>query len=85
MPYPVMLLGRCVISVSARQVSPLGSAGWLTVGAALLFFVFSASLFSRLGSEFIPELDEGAMAIQIGYPPSKVQRKAGDEWIQPKR
>lgn len=49
---------------------------YATVGGALLFFVFCASLFPRLGSEFIPDLDEGAMAIQLGYPPSMSLEKA---------
>jgi cobalt-zinc-cadmium resistance protein CzcA len=42
----------------------------LTVGAAALFVLLCAALFPRLGAEFLPELDEGAMAIQVGYPPS---------------
>lgn len=42
----------------------------VTVGAALVFFVLCVSLFPRLGSEFIPELDEGAINIQPVYPPS---------------
>ena len=43
---------------------------WPVVGGALVFFALCASLFPRLGSEFIPQLDEGSLAIQIGYPPS---------------
>src|SRR5262249_30127592 len=43
---------------------------WLTVGGALLFLVACAALFPRLGSEFIPELDEGAIAVEAIYPPS---------------
>ncbi|MBI3950157.1 MAG: efflux RND transporter permease subunit [Acidobacteria bacterium] len=35
----------------------------VTVGAAALFFVACAALFPRLGAEFLPELDEGAIAI----------------------
>lgn len=49
---------------------------WRTVSGALLFFVACVSLFPRLGSEFIPELDEGAMAIQVSYPPSISLEKA---------
>ena len=49
---------------------------YATVGGALVFVVLCTSLFSRLGSEFIPELDEGAMAIQLGYPPSMSLEKA---------
>jgi heavy metal efflux system protein len=37
---------------------------------ATIFFVVCGAIFPRLGSEFIPRLDEGAMAIQAGYPPS---------------
>jgi len=40
------------------------------VAGAVGFFLFCASLFPRLGSEFLPRLDEGALAVQIGYPPS---------------
>ncbi len=47
-----------------------------TSAAALIFFLACGSLFSRLGSEFIPRLDEGAMAIQVGYPPSMSLEKA---------
>ena len=49
---------------------------WWTVGGSVAFFAVCASLFGGLGSEFIPELDEGAMAIQIGYPPSMSLEKA---------
>jgi cobalt-zinc-cadmium resistance protein CzcA len=45
-------------------------ARWLTVGGAAVFLAMCLPLFGRLGSEFIPELDEGAIAIQSGYPPS---------------
>jgi len=48
----------------------------VTVGVAGLFFLLCAALFPRLGSEFLPELDEGAMAIQVGYPPSMSLEKA---------
>lgn len=34
------------------------------IGASVLLFALCAFLFSRLGSEFVPELDEGAIAIQ---------------------
>ncbi|HVF84669.1 MAG TPA: CusA/CzcA family heavy metal efflux RND transporter, partial [Abditibacteriaceae bacterium] len=48
----------------------------LVVGGALAFFAFCASLFPRLGSEFLPQLDEGSVAVQIGYPPSMSIEKA---------
>ena len=42
---------------------------YATVGGALVFFVACASLFPRLGSEFLPKLDEGAISIEPGYLP----------------
>lgn len=40
----------------------------VVIGAGV-FFVLCASLFSRLGSEFLPKLDEGAISINPGYLP----------------
>ena len=42
----------------------------ITITAAVIFFVACAALFPRLGSEFIPELDEGAIALEAIYAPS---------------
>ncbi len=42
----------------------------LTVGTALIFLALCLSLFPRLGSEFIPELDENAIGLEVTYPPS---------------
>jgi heavy metal efflux system protein len=39
------------------------------VGGAALFFLICASLFPRLGAEFLPKLDEGAICINPGYLP----------------
>ncbi len=41
-----------------------------TVGGAGLFFCLTAALFPLLGSEFIPRLDEGSLAISISRLPS---------------
>ncbi len=38
---------------------------WLVVGAAVLLFASSMWLFTRLGAEFIPQLDEGTMLLQF--------------------
>ena len=38
---------------------------WLVVGAAVLLFVASLWVFTRLGAEFIPQLDEGTMLLQF--------------------
>jgi cobalt-zinc-cadmium resistance protein CzcA len=42
---------------------------YATVGGALVLFALCASLFPRLGSEFIPKLDEGAICVNPGYLP----------------
>src|SRR5947208_11206184 len=41
-----------------------------TLGGALLFVALCLSLFPRLGSVFIPELDEGAIGIEARFAPS---------------
>lgn len=38
---------------------------WAVVATALLLFVGAGWLFTRLGAEFIPQLDEGALSIQM--------------------
>jgi cobalt-zinc-cadmium resistance protein CzcA len=38
---------------------------WLVVGAAVLLFASSLWVFTRLGAEFIPQLDEGTMLLQF--------------------
>lgn len=42
----------------------------LVIGAALTMIVVSAVLATRMGAEFIPTLDEGAIAMQAVRPPS---------------
>jgi len=42
----------------------------LTTGGALVFLVSCLAIFPSLGSEFIPELDEGALSLEVTYPPS---------------
>lgn len=42
----------------------------LVIGAAVLATVCSGLLLTRLGSDFIPELEEGALAVQVTYPTS---------------
>ena len=41
----------------------------IVVAGAAVFFVATAALFPRLGSEFLPKLDEGAVTINPGYLP----------------
>jgi cobalt-zinc-cadmium resistance protein CzcA len=38
---------------------------WLVVAVALVLFAGSGWLFTKLGAEFIPQLDEGSMSIQM--------------------
>ena len=42
---------------------------YATISTAIVLFVACASLFPRLGSEFIPKLDEGAITVNPGYLP----------------
>ena len=42
---------------------------WLVVGAAVALLVLGGFLFSRLGGEFIPQLDEGDFALNVTLPP----------------
>ena len=42
---------------------------WSTVGAAFALLAASLLLFTRLGAEFIPTLDEGDFAMQMTLPP----------------
>ena len=41
---------------------------WLVVGAALALFVGSLWLFTRLGAEFVPKLDEGSITAMLYKP-----------------
>ncbi len=69
-----------VLNWISRGYEPLLQAAMrrrvLVAAGALAFFLACGTLIPRLGFEFIPELDEGAMAIQIGYPPSMSLEKA---------
>jgi cobalt-zinc-cadmium resistance protein CzcA len=38
---------------------------WVTVGAAVVILAVTLALATRLGSEFMPELDEGAIAVNV--------------------
>ena len=58
---PIMeFLGRLYTSVLAFILRARG----LVIVGAVVFLLFSGFLFTRLGSEFIPQLDEGSLVIQ---------------------
>lgn len=63
-----------IVTAAAKGYEP--ALNWalnhraFTVGSAVVFVVFCSALFSRLGSEFLPTLEEGALAIGAAYPPS---------------
>lgn len=42
---------------------------WLVIGSAVLMLCLSLSLVPLLGSEFLPELNEGTMWVNITFPP----------------
>jgi cobalt-zinc-cadmium resistance protein CzcA len=58
-------LVRLFKAVYARLLSAALRFRRLTVGAAIVLFVSSLWTFTRLGAEFIPQLDEGTMLLQL--------------------
>ena len=58
-----------LVTAAKRLYTPLLAAGlrrrWLVVGAMIALFGASGFVFHRLGSEFIPQLDEGDFALQL--------------------
>jgi len=57
-----------ITAVKAMYTPILGLAlrlRWLVVGLAVLLFAGSVVVFNRLGAEFIPQLDEGSISIQL--------------------
>ncbi len=51
-----------VLSASLRNAK-------VTVGLSVLFLAIAIFIFSRMGSEFIPQLEEGDLAMQMTLPP----------------
>ena len=43
---------------------------WFVAGGAVLLLVLSVFVFNRLGAEFVPQLDEGSLTVQIVRPAS---------------
>lgn len=59
------LLVRAAKAFYAPLLRVAFRARWIVVALALVLFAGSGWLFTRLGAEFIPQLDEGAIAIQM--------------------
>jgi cobalt-zinc-cadmium resistance protein CzcA len=65
-------------------------ARWLIVGGAIALFVFSISIFMKLGAEFIPQLDEGSYAAHmirttsIGLDTSIAMQKKAEQVLKEK-
>jgi cobalt-zinc-cadmium resistance protein CzcA len=59
-----------LIGLYARVLRLVMPRPLATIGAAVVFLLVCASLFYRLGAEFIPDLDEGAIAINTQRLPS---------------
>lgn len=58
-------LVRAAKAVYAPLLAAALRARWLVVGAAILLFSGAGWLFTQLGAEFIPQLDEGSIAVQM--------------------
>lgn len=63
-------LARWAASAYAPLLRTALRARWLVVSGAALAVLAGALLASRMGAEFIPSLDEGAIAMQAVRPPS---------------
>ncbi len=61
---------RCLAHWYERLLVRLLRAPFVPVAAAVLLFAAAAVLYTRLGAEFIPELDEGSVMINSIRPPS---------------
>lgn len=61
---------RWIKSVYRPALNGAIALRWLTVGVASIVLAFSAYLATGLGSEFVPQLGEGALAVQPARIPS---------------
>lgn len=80
---PVRFFGRMVDTlraIYARTLPRLLDLRWLVLGIAALTLGGAAWLFTQLGSEFLPQMDDGAVQIRItlpaGTPPEQAQDQA---------
>lgn len=80
---PVRFFGRMVDTlraIYARTLPRLLDLRWLVLGIAALALGGAAWLFTQFGSEFLPQMDDGAVQIRItlpaGTPPEQAQDQA---------
>ncbi len=59
------ILVRAVKGIYAPLLGIALRLRWLVVAAAVGLFVWSIVVFNRLGAEFIPQLDEGSISLQL--------------------
>ena len=59
---------RYLHSAYSRLLDIVLSHRWLTIGCAMVFLVITGFIGSRLGSEFLPHLDEGNLWIRAELP-----------------
>jgi heavy metal efflux pump (cobalt-zinc-cadmium) len=91
---PVRERDSALIRAAKRLYAPVLAAAlrlrWFVVLSATALFAFSLWLFPRLGAEFIPQLDEGSLAIQmirttsIGLGPSLDMQSAAEKLLREK-
>jgi cobalt-zinc-cadmium resistance protein CzcA len=82
---------NALIRLAKRLYTPVLHFGlryrWFVTALAAGVFAFSVFVFSRLGAEFIPQLDEGSLALQmvrttsIGLKPSMDMQTAAEQLI----
>ena len=79
---------RWVEKTRARYRAWLGRAlarRRLALGAAAVFFLLTIALGTRLGTEFLPELDEGDFVVFVEMPPSIAQEAAQTMLVEVRR
>src|SRR5437762_5122074 len=79
---------RWVEKTRARYRAWLGRAlarRRLALGAAAVFFLLTIALGTRLGTEFLPELDEGDFVVFVEMPPSIAQEAAQTMLVEIRR
>ncbi len=71
-------LNRALISLYKPQIQAVLKAPWVTIAVAVILMVVSALPLSKLGSEFMPMLDEGDLLYMPSALPSLSAGKAAE-------